>query len=49
MTDPYYYEGESADLANEAMSDALTERELELGPEDDWDPGPEWWASAGPA
>lgn len=34
--DPLYYEGEGADLANEMMADALAERELEMGPEDDW-------------
>ncbi|MEU8740570.1 hypothetical protein [Streptomyces halstedii] len=36
--DPFYYEDESADLAAEMDADRRAERELELGPEDDWTP-----------
>ncbi|WP_267885777.1 hypothetical protein [Streptomyces sp. NRRL S-1896] len=33
---------DSAYLADEMMSDALAEREMELGPEDPWPPVDDW-------
>lgn len=35
-SDPFYYEDESADLAAEMDADRRAERELEMGPEDEW-------------